>query len=242
MKICAAQTRPITGDIPSNIERHKRLIDLAVANGADTIIFPELSLTGYEPTLAQALATQPDDRRFDDFQRIADTRQITVGVGVPTKNDSGICISLVIFQPHQARQTYAKQYIHPDEEEFFVSGQNSIGLLGDQTNLALAICYELSVPEHAEKAYQSGAAIYVASVAKFVTGVDKATKRLAEIANQYSMTVLMANSIGQADGAECAGKTSVWNHKGELLGQLDDTHEGLIIFDTDSQELTQVTV
>lgn len=153
MKICAVQTRPITGDIESNIERHQKLIDLAVANGADTIIFPELSLTGYEPTLAKALAMHSDDRRFDDFQKIADTRQITIGVGVPTKNEAGICISLVIFQPHQARQTYAKQYIHPDEEDFFVSGQNSIGLLGDKNNLALAICYELSVPEHAEKAF-----------------------------------------------------------------------------------------
>ena len=49
MKICVAQTRPIKGDIQSNIDHHKRLIDLAVSNGADTVIFPELSLTGYEP-------------------------------------------------------------------------------------------------------------------------------------------------------------------------------------------------
>jgi predicted amidohydrolase len=49
MKICAAQTRPVRGDIQTNIDNHKKLIDLAVSNGADIIIFPELSLTGYEP-------------------------------------------------------------------------------------------------------------------------------------------------------------------------------------------------
>jgi len=57
MKICVAQTRPVKGDIQSNIENHKKFIDLAVSGGADTIIFPELSLTGYEPELAKELAT-----------------------------------------------------------------------------------------------------------------------------------------------------------------------------------------
>jgi predicted amidohydrolase len=46
MKICVAQTRAIKGDIQSNIDNHKKLIDLAISNGANIVIFPELSLTG----------------------------------------------------------------------------------------------------------------------------------------------------------------------------------------------------
>lgn len=242
MKICVAQTRPVKGDIQSNIDHHKKLIDLAVSNGADIVIFPELSLTGYEPTLAKELATHQDDSRFDDFQKISNTRQLTIGVGVPTKNNTGICISMVLFQPHKARQTYSKKYLHPDEEEFFISGQNFTGLKVDKTNMALAICYELSVPQHAENAFKSGVEIYMASVAKFVNGVDKATKRLADIANKYSMTVLMSNCVGQSDGDKCAGKTSIWNNKGLLVGQLNDTNEGIIMIDTDTQELIEKAI
>lgn len=239
MKICVVQTRAVTGDIQRNIENHKKLIDLAVSNGADIVIFPELSLTGYEPKLAKELATTQDDSRFDDFQKISDTQQITIGVGVPIKNETGISISMVLFQPHQARHTYSKKYIHSDEEEFFISGQSSIGLIGDKANIALAICYELSVPEHSENAYKSGAEIYIASVAKFVNGVDKALKTLADIAHKYSMTVLMSNCIGQADGLECAGKTSVWNNQGLLVGQLNDLDEGIMIIDTETRELIE---
>jgi predicted amidohydrolase len=199
-------------------------------------------LTGYEPELAKELATHQDDSRFDDFQKIADTKQITMGVGVPTKKDAHVCISMVIFQPHQARQTYSKRYLHPDEEEFFVSGQSFTGLSGDRSNAALAICYELSVPGHAEAAFKNGADIYIASVAKFVNGIDKAIDRLADIAKKYSMTVLMSNCIGISGGAECAGKTSAWNKTGRLAGQLDDNHEGIIIFDTDSQELIKQVI
>jgi predicted amidohydrolase len=242
MKICVAQTRAIKGDIQSNIDNHKKLIDLAISNGANIVIFPELSLTGYEPTLSKELATNQDDSRFDDFQKISNTKQITIGVGVPTKNNSGICISMVLFQPHQARQTYSKKYLHLDEEEFFVSGQSFTGLKVNKTNIALAICYEISVPEHSEKAFKSGAEIYIASVAKFVNGVDKAIRRLSAIANKYAMTVLMSNCVGQSDGYECAGKTSIWNNKGLLVGQLNDTNEGTIIFDTDTQELIEKTI
>jgi predicted amidohydrolase len=49
------------GDIQRNIEHHKNFIALAGSYGVDTVIFPELSLTGYEPALAKALATHTDD-------------------------------------------------------------------------------------------------------------------------------------------------------------------------------------
>ena len=156
MKICVAQTRPVSGDIQSNINNHKKLISLAIAEGADTIIFPELSLTGYEPGLSKELATDLSDSRFDDFQKISDSGQITIGIGVPLKNSTDICISMILFRPHKPRQTYFKNYLHADEEEFFISGQNSSALINNKPGIALAICYELSVPEHSEKAFKSG--------------------------------------------------------------------------------------
>ena len=94
MKICVAQTRPVKGAVQSNIERHKKLIDLAFSDGAEMVIFPELSITGYEPELAKELATTENDSRFDDFQKISNAKQITIGIGVPTKNDAGISISI----------------------------------------------------------------------------------------------------------------------------------------------------
>jgi predicted amidohydrolase len=236
MKICVAQTKPIKGDIQRNIEGHKKVIDLAASQGAGIIIFPELSLTGYEPTLAKDLATAPNDNRFDDFQKISDLRQIAIGVGVPIKSSDGIFISMILFQSGKTRQTYSKEYLHPDEEPFFVSGQNSTPIKVDGVNMAFAICYELSVPAHSENAVKQGAEIYVASVAKFANGIDSAIKTLSEIATKYSMMVLMSNCVGKSDGHDCAGKSSVWNSKGVLLGQLDDRSEGIIMIDTDTQE------
>lgn len=234
MKICVAQTKAIKGDIPANIEKHVPLINLAVSSGADAIIFPELSLTGYEPELAADLATHVGDERFTVFQRISDTSQISIGVGMPTKAESGICISMLIFQPLQARQVYSKQYLHADEDPFFVSGENFTGLTINGQKLALAICYELSVAEHTETACANGATVFIASVAKDIGGIDKALVRLADIARTYSIPVLMANCVGQADGQTCAGQSAIWNADGVVIGQLDGVSEGLLLLDLDS--------
>ncbi|MDA0265797.1 MAG: carbon-nitrogen hydrolase family protein [Cyanobacteria bacterium] len=242
MKICVAQTRPVMGDIEANIDRHQQLIEGAIALGADLIVFPELSITGYEPTLAKDWAVDLGDRRFDRFQTLSDTHQITIGIGAPTQNPPGICISLLLFQPHQARQHYSKMHLHPDEEPFFVPGPPSAGLIGPGAKVALAICYELFVPEHAAHAAHNGAAVYLTSVAKSVDGVEKARKRLREIARDYAMTVLMANCLGLADGMDCPGQTSVWSPQGTLLSQLDDVEEGFIVVDTETQAVLQRTL
>lgn len=239
MKICVAQTKAAKGDILRNIENHKKVIELAVFFGTEVVIFPELSLTGYEPTLAKELAASQDDPRLDQFQIISDTNAVTIGVGMPTKSHTGICISMILFQPKQPRQMYSKKYLHPDEEKFFCNGQGLPVLINDRVKISLAICYEISIPEHAENAFKNEAKIYIASVAKFVNGIDKALKRLSETAQKYSMTVLMANCIGESDGNECAGKTSIWNSKGLLVGQLDGTHEGILIVDTDTNDVVE---
>lgn len=239
MRICAAQTRPVKGNIPANIRDHERRIERAASGGAGMIVFPELSLTGYEPTLAGELAMTPDAVRLDVFQKISDDRRIIIGVGAPTRNDAGVFISTIIFRPHRPRGVYSKKYLHPDEEKFFAHGRNSNVLIDEKARIALAICYELSVPEHAERAFESRAKIYLATAAKTERGVDEADKRLSAIADKYSMTVLMANCVGECDGVECAGGSSAWNDEGVWIGRLDAAGEGLLIFDTHAQELVE---
>ena len=137
---------------------------------------------------------------------------------------------MIIFQPGKPRQTYCKQYLHSDEYPYFINGSEQVFL--EENKIALSICYELSVPQHSANAHNSGAIIYLSSVAKSADGVEKAVKTLSGIANKYSMTVLMSNCIGHCDNFDCGGKTSVWNDKGELLDQLNNSNEGLLIFDS----------
>ena len=242
MKISVAQTKPVKGNIESNIYHHKKIIELAVSYETDIIVFPELSVTGYEPALAKQLATVKDDRRFDEFQIISDSKKIIICVGMPTSADSVIYISMIIFQPGKPRQVYSKQYLHSDEEPYFVHGDRQVFLINGQHKIAPAICYELSIRGHSENAFNNGATIYMVSVAKTNSGVEKAIETLSGIAEKYSMIVLLSNSVGPSDNFIAAGKSSIWNNKGSLLAQLDDSDEGLLIFDTDTNEIIVTTL
>ena len=235
MKICVAQTKPIPGNIDINIHQHLKLIDLGISLGVKLIVFPELSLTGYEPSLSKGLAIDIEDPRLAVFKEVSSNKNITIGLGVPMKGEKGICISMIIFQPYKPTQVYSKGYLHPDEAPYFQAGDNSLSLKIENHKIALAICYEISIPEHSENAFKCGAEIYIASVAKFRSGVNKAKAELANIASIYSMNVLMANCIGMSDGGECAGETAIWNKDGDMISELDDINEGLLILDTTTQ-------
>jgi predicted amidohydrolase len=239
MRIGVAQTKPVKGAIDANIINHKKLIAVAVEQRVDILVFPELSITGYEPELAKELVTTEDDPRFDDFQLISNGSRITLAIGAPVQGEAGVMIGMVIFQPNKPRQVYAKQYLHADELPFFVCGQEQVFLGEDKDRIALAICYEVSVPEHAVHAYEHGAAIYLASVAKTRAGIEKTLPVLAETAGKYGMAVAMSNCIGSCDDAVCGGKTSVWNKEGKLLAQLNDINEGILILDADTDEVIE---
>ena len=235
MKICVAQTKSDKGNIKTNIENHLRWIELAVSEKADLIVFPELSLTSYEPEIAEELAADQNDTRLDVFQEFSDTNRIVIGVGLPSKSEFGILISMVIFQPNQPRETYSKQKLHSDEKPYFIEGKEQIIFKIKDTKIAPAICYESLQPEHAEKANGMGAEIYLASVAKSQGGIEKAYEHFPKIADKYSMPVLMTNCIGFCDNFQSAGQTSVWDENGIIIGQLDSQNEGIIIYDTVSK-------
>ena len=76
MKICMVQTWPVKGDVAQNVAAHERFVALEVDKGAAMVVLPELSLTGYEPTLAAELAMG-----VDGLQRATVERQFQTWLG-----------------------------------------------------------------------------------------------------------------------------------------------------------------
>ncbi|MBF2709859.1 carbon-nitrogen hydrolase family protein [Flavobacterium soyangense] len=243
MKICIGQTNPQKGDIDKNIEIHKQFIQAAIEQSADIIVFPELSLTGYEPDLAKEIATTQSDKRLYTFQKLSDNHKIIIGCGIPTKIENNLFISMIIFQPNKERITYSKQNLFPSETEIFNVGNESIIIPFDIENIiAPAICYDLSDPKHSENAKQNNSNIYIASVLNSVNGIDEDIYKLSNIAKKHKMTVFMANFIGQSGGYECAGKSSIWNDSGELIEQLDNSTEGILLYNTKTKLTTKIKI
>ncbi|HWS74929.1 MAG TPA: nitrilase-related carbon-nitrogen hydrolase, partial [Quisquiliibacterium sp.] len=125
MLIAAAQLRPVAGDVAGNLRAHAGLVSLAASRGAGLVFFPELSLTGYEPTLAARLAVDPGDPLPDsllELQAQADAKGIVIAVGLPTRAPDGIRITMATLRPGASPWLYSKQWLHADESPYFVPG------------------------------------------------------------------------------------------------------------------------
>lgn len=234
MKLCAVQLASLKGDLPGNLQRHLVCIEQAAALGAELVVFPELSLTGYEPSVARQSALPVTSARLDPLQAACDRLGITVAVGLPLPTPDGIRIGMHIFCPEAPRQAYAKQRLHDDELPYFTPGDQALLLEVGEHRVAPAICYESMFMAHAAVARERGADLYLVSVAKTAKGIREGYAHYPEVARELGMPVLMANCVGPADTFIGAGGSAAWDSQGHLLASLDDHSEGLIVLDTRS--------
>lgn len=231
MKIAVAQLQSKKGEIDFNIEKHIELIKIAIENKVDLIVFPELSITSYEPTIVKKINFTIDDERLNVFQELSDEFNIIIGVGLPFKTDDGINISLMFFEKKNEKQVYSKQYLYPDEFEYFTEGKQQLYFNINDNKIAPAICYESMLEKHHEQVFNNGANIYLASVAKSKDGVENSYNLYPKISTKYSTYVLMSNLIGESDNFINYGNSGIWNKQGELMCNFDDKEEGILILD-----------
>jgi predicted amidohydrolase len=240
MRVAVVQTQPVAGAVDVNVRAHETWVKKVAGRGADLVFFPELSLTGYEPKHASRLTLRADDVRLDALPMLSHALNITIGVGLPTADGSGVRISMLIFQPHGARLVYSKQHLHADELPYFVAGDGQVTLPAADGVVAPAICYESLLDEHCAAAVALGATLYVASVAKSANGLAKADAHYPAIARRHSLPVLMANCVGPCDDFEAAGCSAVWNARGERIARLPATGEGALLLDTATAETLSI--
>ncbi|PYB73876.1 carbon-nitrogen hydrolase family protein [Pseudomonas sp. LB-090624] len=232
MKLCAVQLASLKGDLPGNLQRHLACVEQAAALGAALVVFPELSLTGYEPGIARQVALPITSTRLDTLQAACDRLGITIAVGLPLPSLDGIRIGMPIFSPGAPRQAYTKRRLHDDELPWFTPGNQALLLTVGQHRIAPAICYESMFMAHAAAAHEHGADLYLVSVAKTAKGIHEGYAHYPEVARELGMPVLMANCVGPADTFIGAGGSAAWDSQGRLLASLDDQNEGLVILDT----------
>jgi predicted amidohydrolase len=229
ISIAAAQTISRRGDIRANLETHGRFIDAAAGRGVRLIIFPELSLTGYEPDLAGALAFSPRDSRLDTLRSLAATHGMIVVAGAPVRLESGLHIACFVLFPDGSEALHTKSHLAAGEEGFFSACVSDLLFEAGEESVILAICAELGHPLHAARVAVSGATVHLASVLNTPKGYEIDAAVLLGFARDHSMLVMMANHGGDSGGYRTAGKSSAWSGRDGLLASLPGPGEGMMI-------------
>ena len=230
LRIAAAQSISVAGDIAANIDIHLKFIHAAHEAGVNFLVFPELSLSGYELPMLKDLLIEPQDARLNPIRTLVKETQMTVVIGVPLAAPHGITISAIAFFPDGSAQIYSKQYVHSSEALYAVDGEkvNLKYPLRDES-FALGICADTTHPTHAERAAATGASLYVAGVLLSESAYAKDAAQLQGYAQQHHMGVLMANHGGPSGEYISAGKSAFWAPDGCLIVTTLGTGNALII-------------
>ena len=99
------------GDVDANVEQHLRLAHVAAEERAQVLVFPELSLTGYELDLADALAFSQSDARLAPLVDAASSYTMTLIVGAPVRIASRLHIGAFILFPDRTVGLYTKHHL-----------------------------------------------------------------------------------------------------------------------------------
>ena len=230
LTLAAAQTLSIAGDVPANIQRHLAFMRAAAEQGVQLLVFPELSLTGYEPALAAELAIAPEDAVLSPLREMARELRLTAVVGMPIRlaPEVGVLIGALVLGADGSLAVYTKQHLHPGEEAAFIAGQGGEALEWGDDRIALAVCADFSHSSHPRNAAESGANIYAACVLISEGGYAADTAFLQAYAAEHRMIVLMANHGGPTGGWTCAGQSAIWDKNG-LIAAASGIGEALVI-------------
>jgi len=130
IKVGLAQIYPKLGDLKANLTKHVAYVDQAVAQGVELLVFPELSMTGYQLqdlVSEVAISAHADDPIFAELLTASKKLDMVVGfVQRDSRNrfyiasaylSGGECV-------HIHRKIYLPTYSMFDEARYFDMGEH----------------------------------------------------------------------------------------------------------------------
>ena len=258
MRIALAQINPTVGDVESNARKIIEFAACATAGGANVVVFPEMSVTGYP---AKDLLLKPGF--IEDNLRAVHTiaskvaRGVDVLVGYAERNTDPVGRPLhnavAVLRDGQVRSRHFKTLLPTydvfDESRYFEPGprseRNQLVRIGD-IDVGLSICEDLWNDEkliarrlyHAnpiEELTAAGARVMInASASPFV--VNKNEFRLQLFGGQskkFGRPLIVVNQVGGNDELVFDGNSVAFDAQGRVVAQAKDFEEDLVFVEFD---------
>ncbi|MEO1289575.1 MAG: nitrilase-related carbon-nitrogen hydrolase [Chloroflexota bacterium] len=247
-----AQIYPKLGDVRANLEQHLQYIAQAKEQGVDIVVFPELSMTGYQvqdlvPEVALKASAQ--DAIFQQLLNASDDIDIVVGfVHEDERNrfyiaDAYLSGGEVVHIHHKL---YLPTYAMFDESRYFAQG-NSVRAFDTRFGrMGMLICEDFWHMSPAYLLWMDGADILIFNSASPGRGLDSGERlegsRWVELVNQaygsiFTNYIVHCNRVGYEDGKVFWGGSSLVDPNGEFMTHGTYFDEALITQDIDLNQL-----
>ncbi len=150
MKVALVSLDQEWEDKASNLQCCRALTARAAALGADLVIFPEMTLTGFTMNTAVSAEHAEHSPTIKSFAEIARNNQVGLIAGVVLRSGEKVSNTLVAFSRdgiEQARYTKIHPFSFAGEDRFFQPGKSLAKMQLTDLKLGFSICYDLRFPE-----------------------------------------------------------------------------------------------
>ncbi|MEH1057863.1 carbon-nitrogen hydrolase family protein [Micromonospora sp. CPCC 206171] len=209
--LAVAQPRCVPYDVAANVAAHAALVRAADAR---VVLFPELSLTGYE---LDAPPLDPADPRLAPLVAACLATGTLALAGAPVADDAGAAyIGVLAVDDGGARVAYRKMFLGGAEAARFVAGREPAVVEVDGWRLGLAVCKDTGVVEHAARTVALGVDAYLAGVLEAPADAAVPDARARRVAAEHGVWVATASFAGPSGShyPRSAGGSGVWRPDG----------------------------
>ena len=239
----AAQIGPRLGDLDANLALYEATVADARGAGADLVVFPELSVTGY--TLRDMVSTVALRLDSPEIHRLRElSRRTAIVAGFVEETDS--------FRFHNAaalfdrgeivalhRKVYLPTYGMFDEQRYFARGGEVRAFDSRFGRLAILICEDLWHPSTAWLAALDGALSILCPSTSPLRGLSEGHEqddnaRYWEMINRFytatfNLSLVYANRVGFEDGVGFWGGSEILDATGERIAKAPYYEPGLAV-------------
>jgi NAD+ synthase (glutamine-hydrolysing) len=232
LTLSLAQINTVLGKPEANLEKHLALIEEAAASGADLLIFPELSLTGYVlQDLVSVVAARPlpTDPLFKPLLEASKKLDVVVGF-VHEDTRSRFYIASAYLSRGEVAHIHHKVYLPTyglfDEGRFFAQGDAVRAFDTRFGRVGMLICEDFWHASPPYLLWLDGADLFLFSSASPGRGLSAEPQlesaRWVEHINRayaslFTAFVAHTNRVGFEDGLHFWGGATVYDPNGELL-------------------------
>lgn len=216
LTVAVAQPRCLPGDVTANALAHATAVRAA---NARVVVFPELSLTGYQ---LDAAAVAPDDARLAPIVGACRETGSTALVGAPVDGAPGErYIGMLAIDGWGVQVAYRKIWLGSTEIGHFIAGTEPVALDIDGWRLGLAVCKDAGVPQHWADTAALGIDAYVAGSVKAPDEAAVQDERARRVATEHGLWVAVASGAGSNGGGydPAAGRSGIWAADGSVVAQ-----------------------
>jgi predicted amidohydrolase len=241
--LAIAQVNPRLGDVEANLSLYEERVRAARGAGAELIVFPELSLTGYFlKDMVSTVALRLDAPEVKQLKALSRKGGLVAGF-VEETEDYRFHNSAVYFEDGEIRHVHRKVYLPTyglfDEGRYFACGDRVRSFASKFGRSALLICEDMWHPSTVYLAALDHALTVICPSSSPLRGIGDQQERdenarywellNAMYAQTFSLFTVYANRVGFEDGVGFWGGSEIVDPGGARLAKAKYYQDDLII-------------